>query len=773
MFPEEPQIEIDFPSSSACNLELSSEQTNSVAEEAQAISAVLIKDDTKVADRNGHGEAASDPMLLDAPELEDLLNDTLLGAELPSSPPAPRRNGESIKIESPLLLAEDTLQVQHQSAEQRRLLNNDVLDVPSTFDNGDDLIGSQNSFDDFFKDEIFPIGSNLIQKLNQEELQEADTTKKLEVPAVDFKSPCPPWKIYALSLMRPDGKISELGSQQRMLEELRETVLSDTHLLPQDRSAQYMLQWSPFPSELGRLSLAEKLTGDFEKYVAPDQYGGCIGYNDLIWKTNKLLILKDDDDCEEELERARLGKGTDLNSLLRKRMAEYEEEPSDKDGKRAKTSTGQKSDGAAVDRPCSVFKKQLFVGGKSALPHSSTPQARPVAKEREGESAPSMTGLLSLSASDSLRLFLQTRGIAETEAAARALPVGGTVEASEPYALTYPQEKAKQHGVAVMSKAAYLPPTPTSRSREPILVSATLLTSLTFMRHLKRLFPEDLLIERDFLVPGSPLPEADILLSPRTGIILVALQKLHQKPLPGQKAAPDPTQRRLGLLAPRHERLLVLVHEMRALSAAHDPAGGPQQYQQQATHTLDGRDARALARLAALAGALECDAEVAFAPGGPEHLARWVRSAAAAEHDAVAGARRADRAPGVAPEGLLAEESRQEVFLRRAGFNAYAAHAVLAAAGEGGGLGRSESVSESGSSAMAAFAAGTWTRGRESGRIEDGAPAVMRLGGLAAFVLMGREERRARFARAVGGRVLERVETVLEERWPCAREGFC
>lgn len=88
------------------------------------------------------------------------------------------------------------------------------------------------------------------------------------------------------------------------------------------------------------------------------------------------------------------------------------------------------------------------------------------------------------------------------------------------------------------------------------------------------------------------------------------------------------------------------------------------------------------------------------------------------------------------PTPLLQDETLWEIWLRRAGLNAFAAQAVLGALKQpsddrGPGLQISDQV---------------W--------------------GLPAFVLMGAEERRSRFEGMLGGReVLERVGRVVDGGW--------
>jgi hypothetical protein len=113
-----------------------------------------------------------------------------------------------------------------------------------------------------------------------------------------------------------------------------------------------------------------------------------------------------------------------------------------------------------------------------------------------------------------------------------------------------------------------------------------------------------------------------------------------------------------------------------------------------------------------------------FIGGGEEMLAKWVVAFMV---------RYGSQGDSSVP--LLQDETLWELFLRRAGMNAYAAQAVIAE------LKAREGVDMSGGSEVGLF-------------------------GVTAFVEMGHEERLARFERILGGRrVLQRVGRVLDTSW--------
>ncbi|KAL2267258.1 hypothetical protein VTJ83DRAFT_4535 [Remersonia thermophila] len=276
-----------------------------------------------------------------------------------------------------------------------------------------------------------------------------------------------------------------------------------------------------------------------------------------------------------------------------------------------------------------------------------------------------------------------------------------------------------------------------------IVISTTVSNIIT--QHLKKFLPGIVLLTRDYnrhrppgWQPGTSPPnldEADIVISPSTGLLLTTMIHLRQRALPKQRAASGegpgsntddslPTFHRIVCnVAARHERLIVLVSE----GSKHSETVSP----------LSQSDVRALAELQGLAAglrvAVRTDVQVVYVGGGAETLARWAAFYTCL-HQHRWTEEGEDGGMGVG-DMLLPLETTWEVFLRRAGMNAYAAQAVL---------------------------------GRL--KVPDGRPAVGgrdgRAFGLPLFVAMSREERVEMFEDMLGGRrVLERVSDVLDQRW--------
>lgn len=241
------------------------------------------------------------------------------------------------------------------------------------------------------------------------------------------------------------------------------------------------------------------------------------------------------------------------------------------------------------------------------------------------------------------------------------------------------------------------------------------------LRRLDNLLPHAELFDRDYNshnsstwrpssvcrseVVSALADEADLIVSPSTGIILTTIVKLRQKPLPGTKGN-SAIYSRVEKVSARYERLIVLVSE----GIAHDME----------TVDITPAAADAVARFQGFVVGLETQVLVFYVAGGEDNLAKWTASLACRY-----------AADPATQSYLLQKESTWELFLRRAGLNVYAAQAIL------GML-------------------------EEAHVMISGRP----LRGLAAFVKMSDVERLARFGQVVGGtRVLQRASRVIDRNW--------
>lgn len=263
------------------------------------------------------------------------------------------------------------------------------------------------------------------------------------------------------------------------------------------------------------------------------------------------------------------------------------------------------------------------------------------------------------------------------------------------------------------------------------VVSACFLRNRRLASRVQRLYPGAELIERDFTLhkpsnpgvqnhagsatqPGDGISdEADIILSPGTGIILTTVQKIRQCSLPGQTVRLI-VRERVARVAQRYEKLLILVSE----DNIRDYLGNESN---DAEPQIIDSDYEAVIDFIGFCSSLKQDTQAIFVVGKEEQLAEWIVAMMA-------------KYGVVDPEvKLIPEETLWEIFLRRAGFNVFAAQAIL-------------------------------VKLKDQSTATNTTVAVD--SGLAAFIKMSVEKRVERFESLFGGRgLLIRVGACLDARW--------
>ena len=430
----------------------------------------------------------------------------------------------------------------------------------------------------------------------------------------------------------------------------------------------------------------------------------------MTWKPDGLRILDDLAESDEELEEGTFPEESNMESLIRKRKLELDLEgtspSSDENFKLTKARPlGERGTSSGHSEARRVNQKKVL--GAQTNPH-------------HGESVTD-----NFSAMDALNDFLSIRkGFVE-----KPKP---KVDRHFPEILRDKVQQAspKQESGANLESSGPKPlvmPSPTTTAPKTpcqFVLSAFFLSNRTLSRQIQSLFPTAEFIERDFNLHLDPpqrpqsksniaLPvistladDADIILSPSTGLICTTLQKIKQRSLPGQVAR-SAVRERILAISPRYERLFVMVSE--GLHAG-DPVG---------TGHLDNSDCEALIEFIAFCSSLPDEVTVTFIAGAEKDLAKWIVAMMVKY--------------GVSGQAvkLIQDETLWEIFLRRAGMNAFAAQAIL----------------------------GKLKKLEQHGREDDEF-------GLTAFVEMSLEERLARFETLLGGRrVLGRVSRVLDARW--------
>ena len=688
-----PELKPFVPSSETGRLELLSEHTNHYTDELRELEQEILQNDSilpKVSIQsdescdNEHQEVSFEKLGDVYTPLKDI-------EKTPPSNLKPRRRGSDLKVESPLTLA---LWVKKPSETTTKEKLGEILlpELPLPIHQHEG--NSSDDIDQLFTQTLQPFADKANNLIEHEQLHEADATARVKVPALDLSPPPTPWDTFA-----QESKSTSPGECMRnFLCNLKETHLADCEW-PLSLEAQRQLQWAPFSSSLARVRMDEDIPEDHSllaPWIAePAPYDLSV----FAWKLEGLRILDDDSD-DGEIEEARFPESSDLVALIRKRKRELEtHEGTDE----AKTSSHMQN---SNQNDTSYFSShQVGVGPFSA-----------------------MTSIDDFMIIRTAKIKKPKRGqdialIKDTDTAIACLPTQENISriSSDDTSAACPP----------IDVTALLPDHALLTTACTFIISSTLLNQLKLVRMMHELYPKSEFVERDFnlhttlptttsnklitsnaLVSHDPIShEADILLSPGTGLILTTLQKLHQRPLPGAKATASALHTRISLLAPRYTALLILVSQNQAPGTPFTPLGPS--------------DCAAIAELIAfthcsLFTSLETEVQTIFVPNGEKEVAHWAVSLMSKY--------------GVEVQNLslLQDETTWEVWLRRAGMNAFAAQAILAElrAPEG--------------------------ENRESNE----------LWGLPAFVMMGEEERLRRFTGLMGGEgVLRRAGRVLDAAW--------
>ncbi|KAL9000126.1 MAG: hypothetical protein Q9169_001201 [Polycauliona sp. 2 TL-2023] len=687
LLPRSPSPQPFEPSSETGRLEFLPEHSSPTRLELNRIDGIIVQDDSVTPAKPRSEEDTADPDKLESNSIGDLYS-PLKDIHIAPSPPQPerkRKRAEDSKVDGPL-----TPPLSHRpppwaghKPSVGEVLHNFSADLLLPYPSPDHT--SLEEIDMLFAEHVAPVAAQATRKIEQEQLQEADTTCRVPVPIMDFSRAKPPWDCGAFDT-------SGEGHKQ-FLREIKESYLS---VAPWrlDGAIMRTLSWNPFSSSQGRYQFHEDIEddGSLASFVAQPEP---MDLETLIWKPPGLRILDGVDDPEDqELAYGVFPSARDVKSLIKKRNFELN------DGEATLSETLSHPN---EDRQSSKDFR------KGERPQSAQLDRYEIAAEPD------------FSAMNALDEFLglRTGKIKKTCAATKELP-----KAIAPRAATESTipPGAGENKAAKITLPSPQPSIPTAEIF--IIASTTFLSNRYLARQVQSLYPSAKIIERDFALhsfqalpqrssskaprslPETTSDEADLILSPSTGLILTSLPKIKQQALPGQ-AAHSPLRERIRRIASRYDRLIVVVSRA-AISSSSESMGD-----------LDESDCEALVSLTAFLNHLSVlsESEVLFVDGDTPVLARWIVSLTIkyATHTK-----------------LLEEETQWEVFLRHAGMNAFAAQAVL---GELKSLGEREG--------------GTW--------------------GLREFVLMSPAERCQRLegaTSAVGGtRLLGRVGQVFDARW--------
>lgn len=720
----------------AAPIECLSEGSSLVTKEIQRIATELEKQDTM-------GlliESGSDPMLLDnTDDMLQLYSPLQSIVQSRSSTPV-KRKFNTIKIEVPLTPQGTAIPTKRsKSVLFSTKLHESILALPPR--SQDEEQRSEDSLEAFYQHVIEPTAIEAERMLSNEHLTAADATMRVNVPIVEQIHPVPPWLEYASKSnnhqLRGDTKPR---SQKTLLNNIHNKIPIEYHRLQGVSKIENQLKWSPFQLELSKVALGESIQDDrLMANIALDMSSENVVIAEmLVWKREGLRVLDELAEDEDELEPTEIGldEDMDLSALIRVRAQDLD----------VPMTHTQPQHNANVGFERHTRGARTISDGNSNRRAGQGFHAPPIELTQRIGIALKVNSLFS--ASNSLSAFMEGRG-ANPAIVPRAISSTSALEQkrASPSQLVAPDPATPIRAARSKPEPSHGPLKPLSIPALPsILPQTTVIVSSSILAHQRRLikeldvvYPGLEMIERDFAtLPQPPCHEADIILSPSTGMILTTLQKIKQRPLPGQESSFYGIRERLRDVCIRYSRLIVLIAD----SSSPSTCGNP-----------DDRDCIALAELIGFSSSLDSEAQILYVAGADTGLANWIAHCISTHHFEMQSLQKSADAE---PPALLADETTWERFLRRVGLNAFAVQAVLAELRE----------------PMTRYTTGEGSAGSDqmlNSSSQSASGDVL----LRAFIAMTPHDRIRRFETLLGGRgVVERMNRALEQRWLSAADDF-
>ncbi|KAK0641753.1 hypothetical protein B0T16DRAFT_380749 [Cercophora newfieldiana] len=728
----EPLSDYFIPDDEDCEIPEPSEAGSMLSADIEAAEREIFEDDLNFWSSVATGEPPA-PDSYDDLDIPQLIRAGELATESPFASPRPLPRGT--KVEVPLFIPENESEWKHPKS--RVLEPEDLAKARAFIQSSDPLSGAADVLEQEFVDFITAKAEFLMRSAEQEKLQPLDATARVPVPVLDFSIPMPEWG------MRP---LKSADMFEWIL--ARAEVNLPKSKWPEKRALIDKMVWTPVTHRDRNVLVSESIEADLValgSFLArPTEVVtslACLKERSR-WKLRRPL---DDDDSEIEIEDApaspirapKLGSQQRRNTNRKNRTTHPGIRPDSPHNMKVTTLHDIRPGGLqstkarqsmAEPSPPSKGKKRTLDEMLQQKRSSSTANGTAAGSRAAKTTEPSTLGSASLlqgfmSEYTNIKPLVDNFLEMHTRKKAK-MAHSHYFESSSDSAATPPISTAQPF----IDLTATPPPPPV----EPIpaiapdfappsipprvIVSSTISRQITNL--IKSYIPGINILDRDYnkssppgWFPGIRSPnadEADIIISPATGILLTTMVKLRQKPLPGMTGQVI-FRHIVENVALRYETLIVLVSEGNKSSETMIP--------------LSQSDAKALAEFQGYVAALETDVRLSYVGGGNETLAKWI-AAAICKH-----------APEAFPvqDLLLPVETGWELFLRRAGMNVYAAQATLGVL-----------------------------------KVPDGEPAVggARFYGLPLFVMMEPHERLTALEDPLGGRkVLDRVSEALDEPW--------
>lgn len=478
-------------------------------------------------------------------------------------------------------------------------------------------IDSEDDLDALFQDIIGPIAKAAESRIQHEQLIEVDSTLRVNVPLLDCSFLEPPWKTVPSKLQ------TELDLHELMLpiSDMGMNHWSGTIMIER------VLHWLPFPDALGHVAEEETMQDNkaLARLTDSSSFAAAVNDDSLTWKPDGLRVLDDNDD-EEELIPALYYSEGELDSLIKKRKLNipHLEYPS----ARAPQVTPAVSNSCNSHHLKNVGRtgKAQNVMNEASMPAPVISVSSAMSFEDIFSASNRLCHFMDLQEPNPKRVKLKEQVRHAPPSTLGAVPKPQSRQGLHSNSPTHPQTESKVLTPAPGKIPATKPQT--------CIFSSALMTRRTLLKEIKYLAPNLLVIERNFEPPPRPAPssthpkvdeededplqyDADITISPGTGIMLTSLQKIKQRALPGghnQTQHPN-LRHRLSRTSQRYERLIVLVsgNDAALLNDANSDGA-----------IIDERDCQALLDFIISAKTTDDGISVSFVPAGEAAMARWI-----------------------------------------------------------------------------------------------------------------------------------------------------
>ncbi|AEO60884.1 hypothetical protein MYCTH_2130022 [Thermothelomyces thermophilus ATCC 42464] len=683
------------------------------------------------------------PESYDDLDVSDMIRTGKLRSHIGRSSPEPV--ARNLKIEVPLLLCGDD----HTSTVQgtRVLALDDLSDAKELIESSDTLSGSDGPTGQLVA--LFQTSAASVTRFaEQEKLRPLDATVRVTVPVMDFSIPVPEW----------EERIWEAKEMFQWVQKNLGIDWYNSFKWPHNRAAEQRLAWVPLPHVRSKKLVLEQLevnAASLEFFLDGDSDDESFTSANYVYKEPGLAVLRSEtNDDEGYLAPLQMSVqpllGDSKNTGFVVKMTSPGEPAPTLLSNSPSTASGTASTSADLTNLLNRRKRQIEEALLKRRPDAE--QRWPLAADPEVSASDIIDPTL-ISSTNVLRGFVSEYtdfGPLVDNFLEMHFPKKQKLTHSSYFTQQASTKSASQFKSDEAARLMPPPPKPVpalaptiNRPETPPRIVISSAISPNLIQQLERLVPAIELIPRnyerhrtDWCHSGTELPnldEADIVVSPATGILVTTMVQLRQRAIPGGQLRESKTSitsvaavvtktttttnffHVLESVVVRHERVVVLVSE----GNRHNETASP----------LSQSDARALAELQGFGAGLSvatAHVHVVYVGGGVETLAKWIAAVVCENYAREAAAVR---------ELLLPVETSWEVFLRRAGMNVFAAQVVL------GKL-----------------------------KVPDGGPAIGGQGGqmfgLPLFVTMSREQRVELFAGALGGRrVLDRVSDVIDGPW--------